>query len=276
MSNADAFDFEGGLRYYLRPEGPIRTYVAGAVGLRFLQATDATFRVAEVGLTLDNLPYFKGSALLIFGGDAGISYDLSDTIALGVELGLRYQGKPGAEPIFADPKLQERQRYGQPLVTSNQRLCESAVLMRKPIGRPRRTRRAVSGRMAASLVALALSAFRMGRVRSAEQPSTLPPLPQVEQDVASPSAKVRRQALRGLRERGGPETLPLLARLLGDAEMDIREGAVEGVIGVFVTPPAKRSVGNAAEAFEAARFWVQPWSVPPELPIALVKALADE
>ena len=107
LSNADAFDIEGGLRYYLRPEGPIRTYVAGAAGLRFLQATDATFRVVEVGLTLANQPYFKGSALLIFGGDTGVSYDVSDTIALGVELGLRYQGKPGAEPLFADPNLRE-------------------------------------------------------------------------------------------------------------------------------------------------------------------------
>jgi hypothetical protein len=106
LSNADAFDIEGGLRYYLRPEGPIRTYVAGTGGVRFLQATDATFRVVEVGLTLANQPYFKGSSLLIFGGDTGISYDMSDTISLGAELGLRYQGKPGAEPLFADPKLQ--------------------------------------------------------------------------------------------------------------------------------------------------------------------------
>jgi hypothetical protein len=105
LSNSDAFDFEGGIRYYLRPEGPIRTYVAGAAGLRYLQATDATFRVVEVGLTLANQPYFKGSALFIFGGDAGISYDISDTIALGAELGLRFQGKPGAEPLFADPNL---------------------------------------------------------------------------------------------------------------------------------------------------------------------------
>ena len=105
LSNSDAFDFEGGLRYYLRPEGPIRTYVAGAAGLRYLQATDATFRVVEVGLTLANQPYFKGSALFIFGGDTGISYDVSDTIALGAELGLRYQGKPGAELLFADPNL---------------------------------------------------------------------------------------------------------------------------------------------------------------------------
>ena len=105
LSNGDAFDIEGGLRYYLRPEGPIRTYVAGAAGLRFLQATDVTFSVVEAGLTLDNLPYFKGSALLIVGGDTGVSYDVSDRTALGIELGLRYQGKPGAERLFADPRL---------------------------------------------------------------------------------------------------------------------------------------------------------------------------
>jgi hypothetical protein len=107
LSNADAFDIEGGLRYYPRPEGPIRTYVAGVLGLRFLEATNATFSVVEVGLTLPNQPYFKGSALLIFGGDTGVSYDVSDTITFGVELGLRYQAKPGAEMLFADPKLQE-------------------------------------------------------------------------------------------------------------------------------------------------------------------------
>jgi hypothetical protein len=106
FSNADAFDFEGGLRYYLRPEGPIRTYVAGAVGLRYLQETDVTFSVVEVGLTLNNVPYFKASPLFLFGGDAGISYDASDTISLGVELGVRYQAKPTAEPLFADPRLQ--------------------------------------------------------------------------------------------------------------------------------------------------------------------------
>ena len=106
LSNTNAFDIEGGLRYYLRPEGPLRTYVAGAAGLRFLQATNATFRVVEVGLTLANQPYFEGSTLFIFGGDAGVSYDLSSTMALGVELGLRHQGKPGAAPLFKDPALQ--------------------------------------------------------------------------------------------------------------------------------------------------------------------------
>jgi HEAT repeat protein len=146
------------------------------------------------------------------------------------------------------------------------------------IVRPRMTRPRLHlyGRVAASLVALALSAPGWAAPRSPEQTSTLPPLPQVAQDVASPSAQVRRQALRGLRERGGPETLPLLAALLGDAEIDIREGAVAGVIGVYVQPRANRSINGAAAAFEAARFHNQPWSVPPELSTALVRALADE
>jgi hypothetical protein len=105
LSNADAFDIEGGLRYYLRPEGPLRTYVGGAAGLRYLQATDVTFRAPEAGVTFNDLPYFTGSWLFIFGGDVGITYDTSDRIALGGELGLRYQGKPGAEALFEDPAL---------------------------------------------------------------------------------------------------------------------------------------------------------------------------
>lgn len=105
LSNADAFDFEGGLRYYLRPEGSTRTYVAGVLGLRYLQATDVTVRAPDAGVTLNDLPYFKGSWLFIFGGDTGITYDLSDRLAIGGELGLRYQGKPGAEDLFDDPAL---------------------------------------------------------------------------------------------------------------------------------------------------------------------------
>jgi hypothetical protein len=106
FSNADAFDIEGGLRYYFLPEGPTRTYVAGVLGLRFLQATDATFGVRELNLSLADVPYFDTSTLFIFGGDTGISRDLSDRLAIGAEVGLRYQPKPQPEQVFADPNLQ--------------------------------------------------------------------------------------------------------------------------------------------------------------------------
>jgi HEAT repeat protein len=95
-------------------------------------------------------------------------------------------------------------------------------------------------------------------------------------DVSSPEAKVRRQALRNLRERGGPEVLPLLAHLIGDPELDIRENAIEAVIGLYVHPPAKRSMRHAEDAFLLAPYRATPYPVPPELSAALVKALADD
>ncbi|HSC26892.1 MAG TPA: hypothetical protein VLD67_06435 [Vicinamibacterales bacterium] len=105
FSNGDAFDIEGGLRYYFLPEGPTRTYAAGVIGVRFLQSTDVTVIVRELGLTMADVPYFDTSTLFLFGGDAGISRDLSDTIAVGAEIGLRFHGKPGAEMIFEDESL---------------------------------------------------------------------------------------------------------------------------------------------------------------------------
>src|SRR5580765_995948 len=120
--------------------------------------------------------------------------------------------------------------------------------------------------MAASLVALTAIAH-VAAAGSPGQAAPPPAIPQLASDISSPSASVRRQALRGLRDRGGPETLAPLARLVGDAEVDIREGAVAGVIGVYVQPAGKRSTHDAAEAFEVARFRAQVWPVPAELSV---------
>jgi hypothetical protein len=106
FSNTSAFDLEGGLRYYIRPEGPTRTYVAGVAGLRFLDPVTATIRVLEVGLTLNNLDYFDHSTMFIFGGDTGISRDLSDTVAIGAEIGLRFQPKPSPVAILPGTGLE--------------------------------------------------------------------------------------------------------------------------------------------------------------------------
>jgi HEAT repeat protein len=130
-------------------------------------------------------------------------------------------------------------------------------------------------RLAALFILLALAAPAWVAAESSRQAS-LPGLPQLEQDIANPSAQVRRRALRALRDRGGPETLPLLARLIGDSEVDIREDAIANVILVYVQPQPDRAIDSAATAFEIARFHDQPWSVPPELSTALVAALADK
>lgn len=106
FGNTSALDLEGGVRYYFRPEGPTRTYVAGVAGVRFHEEVTATIRVLEVGLALNGLDYFEKSTLFIVGGDTGISRDLSDTIAIGAEIGLRYQPKPSPAPILSGTGLE--------------------------------------------------------------------------------------------------------------------------------------------------------------------------
>jgi hypothetical protein len=107
FSNTSAIDIEGGVRYYFLPEGPTRTYVAGVAGIRFHDQVGATIRVLELGLTLNDLDYFENSTLFIFGGDTGISRDLSDTIAIGAEIGLRYQPKLSPAPILVGTGLED-------------------------------------------------------------------------------------------------------------------------------------------------------------------------
>jgi hypothetical protein len=106
FSNTYAFDLEGGLRYYFLPEGPTRTYVAGIAGVRFHRPISATIRVLELGLTLSDLDYFDSSALFITGVDTGVSRDVSDHLALGAELGLRFQPKLRAAPVLEGTGLE--------------------------------------------------------------------------------------------------------------------------------------------------------------------------
>jgi hypothetical protein len=106
FGNTSALDLEGGLRYYLLPEGPTRTYVAGVAGIRFHEEVQATLRVLEVGLTLNNIDYFERSTLFLFGADTGVTRDLSDTIAIGAEIGLRFQPKPGPAAILPGTGLE--------------------------------------------------------------------------------------------------------------------------------------------------------------------------
>jgi hypothetical protein len=106
FGNTSALDVEGGVRYYFLPEGPTRTYVAGVAGLRFHEEMQATIRVLEVGVTLTDLDYFESSTLFLVGADTGVSRDLSDTIAIGAEIGLRYQPKPSPAPILPGTGLE--------------------------------------------------------------------------------------------------------------------------------------------------------------------------
>ena len=112
--------------------------------------------------------------------------------------------------------------------------------------------------------------------QGAGQPPVPQSLQQIAQEVDSSDVKVRRKALRALRERGGPEPLALLGRLVGDEDLGIREDAIDLVMRIYVEPPPKHKVGSAEDAFMLAPYRATPWPAPPDLVRALIRALADE
>jgi hypothetical protein len=94
--NADFSEYkewggELGYRYYFRADKPLKLYVGAVAGLRFVSELPATFSVPAAGVVLNDVPFYDSSAVGVFGADLGVSYDLSDQVALGLETGPRYQ-----------------------------------------------------------------------------------------------------------------------------------------------------------------------------------------
>lgn len=94
--NADFADYkewgaELGYRYYFQADQPFKPYLGLAAGLRFVSELPSTFSVPAAGVVLSDVPFYDSSTVGVFGGDLGFSYDLSPSVALGVEAGLRYQ-----------------------------------------------------------------------------------------------------------------------------------------------------------------------------------------
>jgi hypothetical protein len=94
--NADFADYkewgaELGYRHYLRADQPLKFYVAGLAGLRFVSELPSTFSVPAAGVTLDDVPFYDSSTVGVFGADLGLSYDLGENVSLGFETGPRFQ-----------------------------------------------------------------------------------------------------------------------------------------------------------------------------------------
>jgi len=94
--NADFADYkewgaELGYRYYFQADQPFKPYLGLAAGLRFVSELPSTFSVPAAGVVLSDVPFYDSSTAGVFGADLGFSYDLSESVGLGVEAGLRYQ-----------------------------------------------------------------------------------------------------------------------------------------------------------------------------------------
>jgi hypothetical protein len=94
--NADFAEYkewgaELGYRYYFRADKPFKLFVGALAGLRFVSELPSSFSVPAAGVVLTDVPFYDSSTVGVFGADLGLSYDLSERVALGVETGPRYQ-----------------------------------------------------------------------------------------------------------------------------------------------------------------------------------------
>ena len=88
---------EGGLRYHFSTGVPFEPHVNLVAGLRRAGAmsADLTTWSADPGAetpAFRNVPFFDASVVPSAGADFGLSYYVGPRIALGAEIGIRYQG----------------------------------------------------------------------------------------------------------------------------------------------------------------------------------------
>jgi hypothetical protein len=125
--NADFADYkewgaEIGYRYYFQADQPFKPYLALAGGLRFVSELPSTFSVPQADVVLSDVPFYDKSTVGVFGADLGFSYDLNESVALGLEAGIRYQTTPsdleGLAGTGLEPINDTGSRWSVPLLAS--------------------------------------------------------------------------------------------------------------------------------------------------------------
>lgn len=91
FSDYEEWGGEIGYRRYFQPEKPFKPYIGVLAGLRFVSELPSTFSVPAAGVVLEDVPFYDSSTVGVFGLDIGFSYDVSESVALGIETGPRYQ-----------------------------------------------------------------------------------------------------------------------------------------------------------------------------------------
>lgn len=83
------YGVEVGYRYFFNPGSPWRPYAAGAVGVKYVDAINATFLVGDTPTFVDQ-SFYDDSFSPTIGMAVGVMLASSPWIAFGVETGLRY------------------------------------------------------------------------------------------------------------------------------------------------------------------------------------------
>lgn len=94
----NTWGLDGVFRYYLNDNTErFRTYVGASLGFTFVSAIGADFAVPSAGLTLNDTPFYDGTAAFTLGGNSGLLYALSERLDVIGEVGVRYRS--GLAPL---------------------------------------------------------------------------------------------------------------------------------------------------------------------------------
>lgn len=82
---------EVGLRYYIASQSRLKSYIGPVIGVRDIDEVLVSLSVPDAGTAVLNVPFTEAGTVAVFGGDLGLSFDLTPHLQLGVDTGLRYQ-----------------------------------------------------------------------------------------------------------------------------------------------------------------------------------------
>ncbi len=85
---------ELGMRFYIAPQSRLKSYIGPVLGARFLKDTVVSLSMPDDSSSISNVPFTKGSTVLVAGLDLGFVFDLGSHVFVGVDTGLRDQGAP--------------------------------------------------------------------------------------------------------------------------------------------------------------------------------------
>jgi hypothetical protein len=93
---------ELGLRFYIAPQSRLKSYIGPVVGIRHVDEVLMDISVPEAGSAVLNIPFTQADNVWVFGADLGFVFDITPSLFVGVDTGIRYQQAPAS---FAAPEI---------------------------------------------------------------------------------------------------------------------------------------------------------------------------
>ena len=87
-----ALSVEVGYRHYFGQPGAARPFAGARLGATQTDAVNATFTIADAGITIANAPFYDKGWVVSGGLELGVLMPVSDTFSVTLATGLRYHG----------------------------------------------------------------------------------------------------------------------------------------------------------------------------------------